>query len=171
MLIIVLSLFANFAHANGNEIRLIDTNAINLIESKNFNPGNNINLDVDGSGNLLEISQTLTIGALVGNNINVSIVGDSNGGGLTGSFYGNATKSELTAGTVTQIGYDNNIDFAVIGSGNLFAFLQNGSSNSIRGSVRGFHNQASVSQFGSNNRVGFSQSGTGNIMNIVQRSW
>lgn len=159
----VVSLIANSAMALGN--------AIEFVNDGQKSQANSINLAVNGDGNILKISQALSVSALVGNNLSVSILGDNNGRPIGSSFSGFASRSGLKAGSVLQAGLGNNIDVAVIGSGNLFAFLQKGNKNSVSASISGFRNQSSVSQFGTNNQVGFSQMGTGNIVNIVQRSW
>lgn len=195
LLIIVLCLFANtgFALSNtislstDNEIQLIDTNEnefsnnnliiiadgnfIEFVDDEYQDESNNINLDIDGTGNILKISQALTVDALFGNKLSISIAGNSNGGSTSEAFTGITESNGLVAGTVRQVGQENSIDVTVEGSYNLFAYLQDGSRNILQASIDGTQNQSSVIQLGNNNIVAYSQSGNSNMINISQRPW
>lgn len=154
----VLTGSAGMAHAN--ELVLLDNNALL----------NNATVTMEGNGNRLEIVQSHT-GGLGANSVVAAIYGDLNGGPLGAAFSGAALRVGLEPGKITQSGFDNRIQVAVNGSGNLFAFSQTGSGNSLTASITGQGNQAAVLQHGTGNHAGISQNGTGNVVGIMQYSW
>lgn len=133
---------------------------------------------VSGSGNVLQIAQIYT-GAIgqSDNTATVSIDGDFNGSGtlsagLAPSRLWIALDSDLPdGGRIVQSGFENSVALSVLGTGNLFSFIQQGSANIASGTIYGLGNQASVQQSGQNNIAAFSQNGNGNIVSISQTSW
>jgi hypothetical protein len=119
---------------------------------------------LSGTGNNLSISQT---GA--GNKANISITGDYNG---VNGF--NATTSQILnnsfAGLLDQIGTDNSTNLLVSNADwTSFGFYQNGTSNSIDGSVNaGTGNSVAIYQAGIGNASNFSQTGSYNSFGALQ---
>jgi hypothetical protein len=133
---------------------------------------------VTGSHNSLQIAQNYTGAAgQSGNSATVSIEGDFNGSGtLSAGLAPSSLRIALDAdlpdgGRIVQSGFDNSLALAVLGTGNLFSFVQQGSANMASGTIHGLGNQASVQQIGQNNIAAFSQNGNGNIVSISQTSW
>jgi hypothetical protein len=99
-------------------------------------------------------------------------------GGAVNLGAGNVTDAlgtPLTAGLITQDGGSNyvKLDVGLAGGGdsssNLFATLQQGSHNSITGSISGGgSNQAAVAQLGNYNTAVFTQVGSFNNLGISQ---
>jgi hypothetical protein len=84
-----------------------------------------------------------------------------------------AQGTDLEPGFIRQNGSGNSIAMKVGASGsaatgNIFAFLQDGGYNTIKGSVQGNSNQAVVVQSGSSNFTSFSQNGSFNIIGVNQ---
>ncbi|NRB34392.1 MAG: hypothetical protein HRU31_06530, partial [Rhodobacteraceae bacterium] len=141
--------------------------------------GNNladIKLLGSGSGesdnNLLNIDQQDGSGGQ--NSITVTIYGDDNN--LSGPFTGDASiyAGSLLPGDLFQNGSSNSITLDVgstsgESNGNLFAFQQTGSSNTITGSMTGGDaNQAVVVQVGNFNATTFAQVGSFNNLGVSQ---
>ncbi|MGR3583922.1 MAG: hypothetical protein ACU0B8_06655, partial [Pseudooceanicola nanhaiensis] len=121
-----------------------------------------------GDGNVLNIDQS---GA---NTLTASIYGDNNN--ASGAFGGDAAfaaAGSLNPGDMFQAGRGNSISLTVGSAsesdGNLFAFSQSGSGNTIEGSISGGnYNQAVVTQVGANNLTNFVQVGSFNNLGVVQ---
>ncbi|MFD2648834.1 hypothetical protein ACFSX5_13675 [Devosia albogilva] len=127
-------------------------------------------IETTGNANLLVIVQQ-SAAAEAGNRINVSIVGDGNGGPEGRNFSGQPAELGLTPGNLTQIGFGNAIEVTVTGERNLFAVAQLGNSNTVRAAITGSHNQAAVMQTGVGNFTSIAQSGVGNSISVQQTTW
>jgi hypothetical protein len=140
--------------------------------------GTNIaDVDVTGSTNLLSISQNGDNNG-VGQGVKVVINGSGNNSAGAGSFASPLfdaalTASSLAAGDIVQNGNNNSVDIQVgnltPGSdNNLFAFRQQGNSNTLVGTINGDANQALVFQNGSSNTTNFTQNGGNNYAVVTQ---
>lgn len=126
--------------------------------------------DISGTSNRLVITQEHS-GAGDRNAVDVSIIGDRNGGPVGVSFTGVATDVGLDPGSLLQSGFGNSIKARIEGDDNLFAVAQIGNNNSVEATIVGFSNQAAVSQIGNGNFTSLSQNGIGNIISVRQISW
>ncbi|OWU84478.1 hypothetical protein ATO6_12355 [Oceanicola sp. 22II-s10i] len=154
-----------------------------------------VNILITGDANELGVHQTgtdnsLDLGTIAGmenivgliqngsgNVASLDVIGDQNGGynAFTGA---DAIAVGLTMpGLMEQIGTNNQIAMSVSGTGNVFAFYQEGASlatggNTIVGSqdnsAGGAYNQAAVMQVGDGNAANFTQIGGGNVAGISQ---
>jgi hypothetical protein len=127
-------------------------------------------VDVTGDGNRLAIVQTGPA-AKPGNRVAVSIKGDGNGGADGASFTGRPASLGLTPGSLTQSGFGNSMNVAVVGDGNTFAVAQLGNYNAVVATITGSNNQAAVSQTGVGNFASVAQTGIGNSISVQQTSW
>jgi len=126
---------------------------------------------VVGSQNVMGVTQKSS--GTGTNKLLVSVTGDLNNWAL-GGFSGVAATAGLTPGQIVQdntgtLG-QNLIDLTVTSDSNLFAFDQEGSNDSITGTVSGSvgNNQVAVVQNGGSNTAAFTQSGNGNKAVIQQ---
>jgi hypothetical protein len=132
-----------------------DDNVLNLVQN---GMDNNVQL-VDQSGG--------------DNTANLDFQGNSNG---VGGFSVGFDDRGLTQGQIIQSNSAaslNLINFTVNGNSNLFAFKQDGTGNTISGTVGtpgidASSNQAAVLQVGNDNYSSFSQAGTNNAVSISQ---
>lgn len=131
---------------------------------------NSAKVEMSGNSNSLFVLQD-HFGGLEPNSLEISIVGDRNGGPAGSLFDNRMLASELTPGTLRQSGFGNAMTIEVNGSENLFAAAQIGSGNVLTGFMQGEGNQTAILQVGTGNVVGFSQSGYANVLSVVQNSW
>jgi hypothetical protein len=149
-------------------------NIANVTQTGNNNEANG---DQQGSGNSLTVNQigddNLVDSIQIGND-NVAaanITGSGNGSGaLSGVALTRANAFGLSSGSIIQEGNLNAASLTISNSdNNQFAFLQDGDSNSIVGTVSGGgSNSATMTQVGSNNISNFSQVGTFNQVAVSQ---
>lgn len=137
---------------------------------------------VESDNNLLVIDQSGGLGGQ--NTLTVDLWGDDNnrataGNNGDGTFSGDAAAvavldGRLAPGTLTQNGSNNSILLDVGASGteaddNLFSFLQDGSGNTITGTITsGFGNEVAVSQVGNGSSTMFTQNGNYNNLGVSQ---
>lgn len=114
--------------------------------------------------NTLFISQSVGGGHL----LELSINGTSNGAGYSDAAQNPHWFGTIAAGTLTQAGHDHVIQLDVTGTGNLFAIVQQGQSNTVIGQVTGTSNAALIQQTGTGHHASFVQSGHGNRLSIFQ---
>lgn len=155
---------ANMAQANP------DDNVITLLAETN-QEGNSLDLIITGDSNSLVLEQSNATGFGAGNLMEITIIGDNNGGAVGGQFTGVALNSGLEPGHLQQTGWDNAMHVDIQGSNNLFAALQSGNGNSLTATIEGYDNQAAILQVGQNNHASISQTGMGNAISISQRSF
>lgn len=161
---------------SGSTVVAGDGNTIRLTQQGGLVAGNNALVAVTGAGNFVEIYQTKSLPGAA-NSVDLKIHG-SNNNPLFSSFTSVASSiaasAGLAPGRIAQTGANNSITMTVgatggaAGDNNLFAFLQNGASNTISGSVAGNGNQVVVVQDGSSNFTSFSQTGNFNVIGINQ---
>jgi hypothetical protein len=153
------------------------SNLVKLAQNGGTRFGNNASVDIIGSGNHADIDQTKS-GSGGANNLTLNIFGNDNNNNPSLTAFGGAALAAaqgtgLEPGLIRQIGSGNSITMKVgasgsVATGNIFAFLQDGGYNTIKGSVQGNSNQAVVVQSGSGNFTNFSQSGSFNIIGVNQ---
>jgi hypothetical protein len=161
--------------SNGNFIHVTENGIGNQFDVRQgtdrSSTDNRVTLLQIGSDNWATVTQT--------GNHNTSTLtfnGDSNGFGTTGNFASGFDSRGLTQGTVVQDNTGaatNLVAYNVLGNGNLFAFKQVGSGNTVDGHVgdasNSSNNQVAVLQSGNNNTSAFSQTGTGsNNLSVSQ---
>ena len=165
---------------NGNSAGIGITGGSNLVrltQTGGSLVGNNALANITGTGNHADIEQTKS-GLGGANGLSLTLVGDYNNNNpdlsdFSGVAAAAALSSGLRPGSIQQTGSGNSItmDVGKPGSGsngNVFAFLQDGGYNTIKGSVLGNSNQAVVVQNGGSNFTSFSQIGSFNIIGVNQ---
>lgn len=153
------------------------SNLVKLTQNGDSRFGNNASVEIIGSGNHADIDQTKS-GSGGANNLTLNIFGNDNNNNSSLTAFGGAALTaaqgtDLEPGLIRQVGSGNSITMKVgasgsVATGNVFAFLQDGGYNTIKGSVQGNSNQAVVVQSGSGNFTNFSQSGSFNIIGVNQ---
>ncbi len=143
------------ASSTGNSATLYQDGSDNMATATQF-----------GDNNFLEVDQDQD-----GNTATANVTGNDNGGGtLAGAAGTLASNNGLVSGLIKQDGLDNQATLTVTNSnGNQFAFLQQGNTNVIVGTVDGAgSNSATMVQIGNMNTSNFAQSGGGNMVSVSQ---
>ncbi len=137
-----------------------------------------VTADIVGSFNEFDIRQS---GGTTGNDVNLNVVGNSNGFGPGFTVGGPADtvldeillSGSLGIGGITQEGENNRVDLAIGSSGfdsndNLLSIAQRGDDNALSLTIQGDANQSGILQQGNANVVGSGQFGDGNNLGIRQ---
>jgi hypothetical protein len=157
---------------SGNEnlatINQIGTsNTVTTVEQ--YGDDNRLDLHQNGAGNMVQLVDQ----SGGKNTANLDFQGNNNG---VGGFSSGFDDRGLTQGQIIQSNSAaslNLINFTVYGDSNLFAFKQDGTGNTISGTVGtsgtgASSNEAAVLQMGNNNYSSFSQAGVDNTVSVSQ---